>query len=84
MVLQFADIEDPEFRRQVLQLMGDLLGLGRPFAVPYRAMARDHVIAIVDRCWAFRNPDAARRALVEALRELRPDDGATDRLQSLI
>ena len=83
-VLQFADIEDPEFRRQVLQLMGDLLGLGRPFAAPYRAMARDHVVAIVDRCWAFKDPDAARRALVEALSELRPDDGTTDRLQSLI
>jgi hypothetical protein len=83
-VSQYADIEDPEFRRQVLLLMGDLLGLGRPFAVPYRAMARDHVVAIVDRCWAFRDPAAARRALVGALSELRPDDGATDRLRSLI
>ena len=83
-VLQFADIEDPEFRRQVLQSMGDLLELGRPFAVPYRAMARDHVIAIVDRCWAFKDPDAARRALVGAFSELRPDDGATDRLRSMI
>ena len=83
-VLQYADIEDPEFRRQVLQLMGDLLGLGRPFAVSYRPMARDHVVAIVDRCWAFKDPDAARRALVGALSELRPDDGATDRLRSLI
>ena len=79
-VLQFADIEDPEFRRQVLQLMGDFLGLGRPFAVPYRTMARDHVVAIVDQCWAFKDPDAARRALVGALSELRPDDGATGRL----
>jgi hypothetical protein len=84
MVLQFSDIEDPEFRRQLLQSMGDHLGLGRPFAVPYRAMARDHVIAIVDRCWAFKDPDAARHALVGALSELRPDDGATDRLRSLI
>jgi TIR domain/Effector-associated domain 2 len=83
-VMEFADIEDPEFRRQVLQLMGDLLGLGRPFAAPYRAMARDHVVAIVDRCWAFKDPDAARRALVGALSELRPDDGTTDRLRSLI
>ena len=83
-VLQFPDIEDPGFRLQVLQLMGDRLGLGAPFAAPYRPMARDHVIAIVDRCWAFKDPDAARRALIEALGELRPDDGATERLRSLI
>jgi hypothetical protein len=82
--MQYADIADPGFRLQVLQVMGDRLGLDAPFAVPYRAMSRDHVMAIVDRCWAFKDPDAARSALVEAMGELRPDDSATDRLRSLI
>jgi Effector-associated domain 2 len=83
-VMGFADIEDPDFRRLVLQQMGDNLGLGRPFPVPYQSMARDHVTAIINRCWDFRDPDAARRALVDALSALRPYDAATDHLRSVI
>jgi hypothetical protein len=83
-VMNFADIEDPEFRRQILRSMGDYLGLGRPFSAPYRPMAVDHVAAIIDRCWDFKDPSAARCALVQALNRLRPDDGAAGGLPDLI
>ncbi len=83
-LMEFDDIQDPEFRRQVLRLMGERLGLGYPFSVPYRAMARDHVIEVVDRVWDFRDPAAARSALAGALETLRPDDAATMRLKALI
>jgi hypothetical protein len=82
-VMAFADIEDPVFRNDVLRLMGDELSLGHPFPVPARQMARDHVIQIVSRCWDFKDPDAARRALAVALRKLRPDDGASEQLARL-
>lgn len=83
-VMEFSDMEDPEFRRLVLRSMGERLGLGHAFSAPYSATARDHVAGIVDRIWEFKDPDAARRALVSTLEELRPDDGATVRLRSLI
>lgn len=83
-MMMFADMEDPDFRRTVLRQMGDRLNLGRPFAAPYRPMARDHVVEIVNRCWDFSDPGAARRALVGALASLRPDDRATDNLERIL
>jgi hypothetical protein len=83
-MMDFGDMEDPDFRRLVLRSMGDRLRLDHPFSAPYRAAARDHVVGIVDRIWEFKDPDAARRALAESLEYLRPDDGATVRLKSLI
>lgn len=83
-VMGFADIEDPEFRRMVLKSMGDRLGLAHPFSAPYRATALDHVISIVGRIWEFKDPVAARLALIAALSELRPDDAASARMQSLL
>ncbi len=82
-IMAFADIEDPEFRRIVLRQMGDRLNLGRSFLAPYRSVARDHVVEIVDRCWEFKDPDAARNALARTLISLRPDDGAVGQLERL-
>jgi Effector-associated domain 2 len=83
-VMAFADIDDPEFRRTVLRLMADWLGLGNTFETSYRPMARDHVIEIVDRCWAFKDKDAARRALADSLISLRPNDRAAGHLARLV
>ena len=83
-VMAFTDIEDPEFRRAVLRLMGDRLELGHAFSASYRPVARDHVFEIVDRCWAFKDPpDAARRALADSLISLRPDDRGVGLLKLL-
>jgi hypothetical protein len=82
-VMAFPDIEDPEFRRTVLRLMGDQLRLGHSFAVSYRSVARDHVIEIVGRCWDFKDPQAGRRALADALAWLRPDDKAATHLAQM-
>jgi hypothetical protein len=83
-VMAFADMEDPDFRRTVLRQVGDRLNLGRAFSVPYRPVARDHVVEIVDRCWEFRDPGAARNALAETLTSLRPDDSAADHLKRIL
>ena len=82
-VTAFADIEDPDFRRNILRQMGDRLNLGYAFSAPYRPVARDHVAEIIDRCWEFKDRDAALGALEAALISLRPDDGAADRLRRL-
>jgi TIR domain/Effector-associated domain 2 len=83
-LLEFVDIDNPEFRLQVLRLMGDELGLGHPFMASYRGMARDHVIEIVGRCWAYGNRRAALAALADALTCLRPDERPVGQLDGLL
>jgi hypothetical protein len=82
-VMAFQDMDDPEFRRTVLRLMADRLGLAHTFETSYRPMARDHVLEIIDRCWAFKNKDAARRALADTLISLRPNERAAGELAQL-
>jgi hypothetical protein len=82
--MMFADMQDPEFRRSILRQMGDRLGLGQPFPVPYRPLARDHAAEIVDQCWDFKDPGAARRALAESLVTLRPDTRAAVNLERML
>ena len=83
-VMMFTDMQDPDFRRAILRLMGDRLGLGQPFSVPYRPLARDHVVEIVDQCWNFRNPNAALRTLAGVLVSLRPDTRAAVNLEQIL
>lgn len=83
-VLAFADMEHPEFRHDVLQMMGEALGLGRPFEASYRERARDHVNQIVISCREFVEPDLALVALVRALVTLRPSTGAARAIQGML
>jgi hypothetical protein len=83
-LLRFSDIDDPAFRFQLLREMGDQLALGGPFQVAYHAMARDHVFAIVNAIWAFREPAQACQALVGAAERLRPHEAATVQLRGII
>jgi hypothetical protein len=82
-VMAFDDIADPDFRLRLLSGMGDSLNLGRAFQAKYSAVARDHVIEIVNSCWRFMDAAKARRALAETLIGLRPDDAAAAGLRSL-
>ncbi|MEU9994553.1 trypsin-like peptidase domain-containing protein [Streptomyces sp. NPDC050848] len=82
-VLQgLPDTEDPEFRRQILRLMGEELGLTTAFQVAYRSHPRDQLLEIVQRCRSFRNPRLAYRALGNAVASLRPDEAAAHELRA--
>lgn len=82
-VMAFSDIQDPDFRRRLLRKMGDNLHLEGPFEAMYSAMARDHVVEIVNSCWAYERSDEARRALADALTSLRPNTRAAANLRRL-
>jgi hypothetical protein len=77
----FDDVQDPEWRLQVLRGTGERLGMEGAFPVPTRPEARDHIFAIVQECRAYRDPPAAVTALVETIEESRPDVAALARLQ---
>jgi hypothetical protein len=83
-VMAFSDMQRPEFRSLLLTRMGDALGLGSPFAVPYSAMASDHVNEIVDSCWGYESRGKAFRALGESLIRLRPYTSAADHMRRLL
>jgi hypothetical protein len=83
-LLCFSDIDQLHFRRLLLRKMGDQLGLSGPFEVAEDPRSTDHVSAIVDAIWAYRDPSRARLALVRAAERLRPQEAATVRLRELI
>jgi hypothetical protein len=82
-VMSFDDMQDPDFRRQVLRIMGELLQLGKAFQTSYRAMPIDHVTEIINRCWSYDPSEAALNALADALTWLRPDDQAATNIAAL-
>ncbi|MFD8706888.1 trypsin-like peptidase domain-containing protein [Kitasatospora sp. NPDC059648] len=71
-------------RFDLLERMGEQLGLPHSFEVEERSDRRDHLFRIVRRCRDHRDASAALRALYTALEELAPDDGALERLRSLV
>ncbi|WBP85396.1 S1 family peptidase [Kitasatospora cathayae] len=71
-------------RFDLLERMGEHLGLPHSFEVEERSDRRDHLFRIVSRCRHHRDASAALRALYAALAELAPYDGALDRLRSLV
>ncbi|WP_327327995.1 S1 family peptidase [Streptomyces sp. NBC_01210] len=80
----FPDTEDPDFRRQILRLMGEELGLTTAFQVAYRSHPRDHLLEIVQRCRGYQNPQLAYRALGMAIESLRPGEGAIHGLRAVL
>ncbi|MEU7072298.1 trypsin-like peptidase domain-containing protein [Streptomyces narbonensis] len=78
------DAEDPDFRRQILRLMGEELGLTTAFQAAYRPHPRDHLLEIVHRCRSHRNPRLAYRALGQAVESLRPDESAVHELRAAL
>ncbi|MFD5462342.1 trypsin-like peptidase domain-containing protein [Kitasatospora sp. NPDC127059] len=71
-------------RFDLLERMGEHLGLPHSFEVEERADRRDHLFRIVRRCRHHRDAPAALRALSSALEELAPYDGALERLRALV
>ncbi|MFF3085091.1 trypsin-like peptidase domain-containing protein [Streptomyces nojiriensis] len=71
-------------RYDLLDRMGDHLGLPHSFEVDDRSDRRDHLYRLVRRCHHYRDERAALRALYTAMEELVPYDGALDRLRVLI
>ncbi|WP_457028553.1 effector-associated domain 2-containing protein [Kitasatospora sp. P5_F3] len=71
-------------RFDLLEKMGDHLGLPHSFEAEERADRRDHLSRIVRRCRHHRDGRAALRALYTAMEELVPYDGALEDLRTVI
>ncbi|MFI7414958.1 TIR domain-containing protein [Streptomyces sp. NPDC049627] len=72
-------------RHELLDVMGEFLGLGRPFDVPESSDARTHLRALVRRtARTTLTADAALKALGLALDEIEPDDLGTGRVRDVL
>lgn len=65
-------------RHELLDLMGEILGLGHPFPVAESPDARTHLRALVRRSGRTLARDATLKALYIALSEIAPDDTGTE------
>ncbi|MFJ9975802.1 alpha/beta fold hydrolase [Streptomyces cyaneofuscatus] len=81
---RIPDMDDPDFRRQVVALMRRSLAPRAGFTAGYRAHPRDHLLEIVGRCQSHILRGAALAAFRDALGTLRPDDAATVELRAMI
>ncbi|MFJ8475147.1 trypsin-like peptidase domain-containing protein [Kitasatospora sp. NPDC094011] len=71
-------------RYDLLERMGEHLGLPHSFEVEERSDRRDHLSRLVRRCRNHRDPSAALGALYAALAELAPYDGGLEQLRGLV
>lgn len=78
------DMDDADFRRQVISLMRQALAPQAGFSPAFRAHPRDHLLEIVERCQSHRMRGAALAAFRDAVSVLRPDDSATAELREMI
>ncbi|MFB7906021.1 trypsin-like peptidase domain-containing protein [Kitasatospora sp. NPDC056076] len=82
MALPYTARADGRF--DLLERMGEHLGLPNSFEVEERSDRRDHLFRIVRRCRHHRDAPAALRALYTALEELAPHDGALPHLRDVL
>ncbi|MFF3993017.1 alpha/beta fold hydrolase [Streptomyces cyaneofuscatus] len=78
------DMDDPDFRRQVVALMRGALAPNAGFSAASRAHPRDHLLEIVGRCQTHALRGTALAAFRDAVDALRPDDAATAELRAMI
>ncbi|MGW2544882.1 trypsin-like peptidase domain-containing protein [Kitasatospora sp. NPDC001574] len=71
-------------RFDLLDRMGEHLGLPHSFEADERSSRRDHLARIVHRCRHHRDERAALRALYTAMEELAPFDRALEELRLLV
>ncbi|MFG3054130.1 hypothetical protein ACGFZP_24675 [Kitasatospora sp. NPDC048239] len=83
LLLTIPDMDDPDFRRQVLRGAAERLGSSAPLRVAFRAQAIDHLIETVQACTSHRDPAAALAAVLDTLDFLRPGLAAVDELRTL-
>ncbi|MCF1596968.1 alpha/beta fold hydrolase [Streptomyces muensis] len=81
---RIPDMDDADFRRQVIALMRQALAPQAGFTPAFRAHPRDHLLEIVERCQSHRMRAAALAAFRDAVGVLRPDDAATVELRAMI
>lgn len=81
---RILDMDDADFRRQVIGLMRQSLAPQAGFSPAFRAHPRDHLLEIVERCQSHRLRGAALAAFRDAVIVLRPDDSATAELRAMI
>ncbi|MFJ1582664.1 trypsin-like peptidase domain-containing protein [Streptomyces sp. NPDC088197] len=83
-LLAFPSLGRADNRYDLLDRMGDHLGLPYSFEVEERPGRRDHLFRLVLSCRRFRDEGAAWRALFTAMEEIVPDDRALERLRDLV
>ncbi|WP_380281730.1 trypsin-like peptidase domain-containing protein [Kitasatospora purpeofusca] len=83
-LMAFRLLRRSDGRFLLLDAMGRRLGLPYAFEADELPDQRLHLHGIVDGCRSFRDGRVALRALVAALEELAPDDGALDGLRTLV
>ncbi|MFE6868679.1 trypsin-like peptidase domain-containing protein [Kitasatospora sp. NPDC057692] len=83
-LMAFGLLRRPDGRYDLLDTMGEHLGLGHSFEAEERPDRRAHLHQVVRACRTFRDGRAALRALCTALAELAPDDGALDTLRAVV
>lgn len=83
-LLAFPSLARADHRYDLLDRMGDHLGLPYSFEVEERAGRRDHLFRLVLSCRHFRDERAALRSLYTAMEEIVPDDKALDGLRELV
>ncbi|MET7380244.1 hypothetical protein ABZT08_15735 [Streptomyces sp. NPDC005526] len=71
MLLEVPALHEHGRRYELLEVMGERLGLGQPFSVPDNPDARTHLRAVVR---AAARDDSGLEALRDALEEIAPDD----------
>lgn len=83
-LLAFPSLARADRRYDLLDRMGDHLGLPYSFEVEERPGRRDHLFRLVLSCRHFRDERAALRSLYTAMEEIVPDDKALDGLRELV
>ncbi|MFD4792641.1 NACHT domain-containing protein [Streptomyces anulatus] len=79
----FQDMDSHEFRRGIVRDMQRLMNAGRLLPIADHNMARDHLRAIAEYAYGAGGLEA-RRALLAALEEARPDEKAVEHLRDLL
>jgi hypothetical protein len=83
-LLAFPALARADHRYDLLDRMGQLLGLPHSFEVEERSGRREHLYRLVLSCRQYRDERAALRSLYTAMEETAPYDKALDRLRALV
>jgi hypothetical protein len=79
-----ADMDDPAFRNALLRRTAEQLGMDSTFPVDGHNDRRVYINALVYTCKGYVRPADALTALVNAMRELRPDTAALAQLEDCV
>ncbi|MEV8226706.1 trypsin-like peptidase domain-containing protein [Streptomyces sp. NPDC079167] len=83
-LMKFSAMARPEIRLDLLEMMGERLGLPHSFEVEDRSDRRDHLYRIIRRCRHHRDAEGALKALLSGMEQIAPHDVSLSHLRSLI